>query len=317
LHEHAAAALGGNTWGFVRGGMGMVTGFMADAAREAGVEIRVGSPVERVLVEGGQARGVELSSGEEIGAATVVSNADPKRTLLGLVGSDALDPETASAIEAYRCDGASLKINLAVGELPQIAGTPKGMQDHHRALVQLTLPLAEMDADQADARNGVPATAPHVEFCVPSALDPSLAPEGKHVITLGFRSQPYRLADSNWDAERDRVADRLLAEVGEMIPNLESSIIAREVLTPLDLERTLALTGGHHLHGDMSPDQLGPLRPAPGLGGYATTIGGLYLCGAGTHPGGGVTGANGRNCATRVLRDRQRGFGRGRRDRLQ
>ena len=288
LHEHAAAALGGNTWGFVRGGMGQVTGFMADAAREAGVEIRVGAPVERIVVEGGRATGVELAGGAEIGAATVVSNADPKRTLLGLVGAGELDAPTAEAIQAYRCEGASLKINLAVGELPQIAGTPPGLQDHHRALVQLTMPLATMDADQAGARAGIPAPDPHVELCVPSALDPSLAPEGKHVITLGFRSQPYRLTESDWDTERDRVADRLLANLEPMIPNLGGSIIARQVLTPLDLERTLALTGGHHLHGDMSPDQLGPLRPAPGLSGYRTTIDGLYLCGAGTHPGGGV-----------------------------
>ncbi len=305
LHEHAAAALGGNTWGFVRGGMGRVTEFMADAAREAGVEILTGAPVKRITVEGGRATGVELESDAIIEAATVVSNADPKRTLLGLVGADQLDTSTADAITAYRCEGASLKINLAVGELPQLAGTPPGLQAHHRALVQLTMPLEAMDADQALARSGIPAPDPHVELCVPSALDPSLAPEGKHVITLGFRSQPYTLAESDWDAERDRVADRLLAAIAPMIPNLDGSIIARQVLSPLDLERTLALTGGHHLHGDMSPDQLGPLRPAPGLGGYRTTIDGLYLCGAGTHPGGGVTGANGRNCAARVLRDRR------------
>jgi phytoene dehydrogenase-like protein len=305
LHEHAAAALGGNTWGFVRGGMGQVTELLADAARVAGAEIVTGAPVERITVDAERATGIELAGGIAVRASTVVSNADPKRTLLDLVGRDNLDHATASAIDAYRCDGASLKINLAVGELPQIAGSPPGLQPHHRALIQLTLPLAEMDADQASARNGVPAQAPHVELCVPSALDPTLAPEGKHVITLGFRSQPYRLADSDWDSERERVADRLLAEIGELIPNLDRSIIARQVLTPLDLERTLALTGGHHLHGDMSPDQLGPLRPAPGLGGYATSIDRLYLCGAGTHPGGGVTGANGRNCAVRMLRDRR------------
>jgi phytoene dehydrogenase-like protein len=312
LHEHAAAALGGNVWGFVRGGMGQVTEMLAAAATEAGAEIRTDAPVERILVDGGRTAGVQLVSGEELAAATVVSNADPKRTLLELVGTEQLDPETAAAIEAYRCEGASLKINLAVGELPQIAGTPPGLQSYHRALVQLTMPLATMDADQAGARAGIPAPDPHVEMCVPSALDDTLAPEGKHVITLGFRSQPYRLADSDWDAERDRVADRLLDGLAPMIPNLAGSIIARQVLTPLDLERTLALTGGHHLHGDMSPDQLGPLRPAPGLGGYRTTIDGLYLCGAGTHPGGGVTGANGRNCAVRVLRDRRRVTRRGR-----
>ena len=158
-----------------------------------------------------------------------------------------------------------MKINLAVGELPRIAGTPAGLQSHHRGLVQLTTAAGEdgRRPGRAPARAS-PPRRPHVEICVPSALDPSLAPEGKHVITLGVRSQPYRLAGSDWDAERERVADRLVDELATMIPNLPGSVIARQVLTPLDLERTLALTGGHHLHGDMSPDQLGPLRPVLG-----------------------------------------------------
>jgi len=312
LHEHAAAELGGIAWGFVRGGMGRVTGLLAEAATEAGVEIVTGAPVARITIDGGRATGVELGAGTELAAPLVLSNADPKRTLLGLVGRERLDPRTAAAIDAYRCEGASLKVNLAVGELPRFAGTAAGMQPHHRGLIQVTLPLAEMDLDQEAARRGIPAEAPHVELCVPSALDDSLAPPGRHVVTLGFRSQPYRLAASDWDAERERVADRLISELGDVIPNLPGSVIERQVLTPLDLERTLALTGGHHLHGDMSPDQLGPLRPAIGLGGYRTPVEGLWLCGAGTHPGGGVTGANGRNCAARVLaeaRRRRRPFG--------
>lgn len=306
LHEHAATALGGASWGFVRGGMGTVTALLAEAARRCGAEIFTDEPVERITVDSGRAVGVSLARGGELRARRVVSNADPKRTLLGLVGAEALDPDTAAAIRAYRCEGASLKINLALGEAPRIEGTPAGLQPHHRGLIQLTLPLAEMDADQESARRGVPAEAPHVELCVPTALDPSLAPPGRHVATLGVRSQPYSLAAGDWDAERDRVADRVLAELATMIPNLPGAVIARQVLTPLDLERELALTGGHHLHGDMSPDQLGPLRPAPGLSGYRTSIEGLYLCGAGTHPGGGVTGANGRNCAARVLGDARR-----------
>ena len=306
LHEHAAATLGGQDWGFVRGGMGTVTELLAAAAVEAGAVIATGEPVRRILVEGGRTAGLELAAGGEVAAATVLSNADPKRTLLGLVGRDRLDPDTAAAIDAYRCEGASLKINLALGELPRIAGTPAGERPHHRGLIQFTLALADMDDDQHGSRHGIPATAPHVEMCVPSVLDSTLAPPGRHVATLGFRSQPYSLAGADWDSERDRVADRLLDELAGMIPNLPGAIMDRQVLTPLDLERTLALTGGHHLHGDMSPDQLGPLRPAPGLGGYRTTIAGLYLCGAGTHPGGGVTGADGRNCARRVLSDLRR-----------
>jgi phytoene dehydrogenase-like protein len=305
LHEHAASALGGQTWGFVRGGMGEVTGLLADAAREAGAEIRTEAEVASIEIESGRAAAVRLVSGEAIGAATVLSNADPKRTLLGIVDPGDLPEPLLASIRAYRSDGASMKINLAVGELPRLAGTPAGPQPHHRGLIQLTLPLAEMDRDQAGAREGVPARSPHVELCVPSALDPSLAPAGRHVITLGVRSQPYRIAGTTWDEQRERAADRILEELATMVPNLPGSVIARQVLTPLDLERTLALTGGHHLHGDMSPDQLGPLRPAPGLG-YRTPIEGLYLCGAGTHPGGGVTGANGRNCAARVIADLRR-----------
>ena len=306
LHEHAAATLGGQTWGFVRGGMGQVTTLLGDAAREAGVEILTDAPVRRIVVQGGRVAGVELEAGEVLRAPLVVSNADPKRTLLELVEPADLDERTLASIRAYRCEGASMKINLAVGEPPQIAGTPAGLQPHHSGLIQLTVPLEKMDRDQEEARRGAPAEVPHVELCVPTALDPALAPPGRHVVTLGFRSQPYRLAGGDWDGERERVADRLIEELGSMIPNLPGSVIARQVLTPLDLERTLALTGGHHLHGDMSPDQLGPLRPAIGLGGYRTTLPGLYLCGAGTHPGGGVTGANGRNAAIRVIADRRR-----------
>jgi phytoene dehydrogenase-like protein len=306
LHEHAAAAFGGQAWGFVRGGMGEVTRLLAAAAIEAGAEIRTEAEVEAIELERGRAAGVRLAGGEAIGAATVLSNADPKRTLLGLVDETALDADLRSALGAYRCEGASMKINLAVGELPRIAGTPAGEQEYHRGLTQLTVPLAKMDADQAGAREGIAAESPHVEMLVPSALDDSLAPPGQHVITLGVRSQPYGLTGGGWDHDRERIADRIIDELATMIPNLPGSIIARQVLTPLDLERTLALTGGHHLHGDMSPDQLGPLRPVLGLGGYRTTIPGLYLCGAGTHPGGGVTGANGRNCAGRVLADRRR-----------
>ena len=220
LHEHAAASLGGSPGGSSAAAWAPSPRCSPTPRAEAGAEIVTGAPVERILVEGGRAAGLQLADGAELAATTVVSNADPKRTLLGLVGRDRLDPATAEAIEAYRCDGASLKINLALGELPRIEGTPAGVQPHHRGLVQFTLPLAGMDADQEGARHGIPAPAPHVELCVPSALDPSLAPPGRHVATLGFRSQPYRLAESDWDSERERVADRLLDDLATMIPNL-------------------------------------------------------------------------------------------------
>lgn len=306
LHEAASGGTGGGVgWGFVRGGMGTVTALMADAAREAGAEIRTDAEVARVDVQRDRAIGVVLANGEQVRARRVLSNADPKRTFEQLVEPDVLPSEFLGRIGAYRCEGASMKINLAVAELPRVRGYDDGggVRPYHRGLVQVTKPLAALDADQASARAGIPADHAHMELCVPSVHDPALAPPGRHVVTIGVRSQPYRLADATWDDHRDAVADRVIERLGEVMPNLPGSILHREVLTPLDLERRLALTGGHHLHGDMAPDQLLFLRPVRGFADYRTPIRGLYLCGAGTHPGGGVTGANGRNCAREVLRD--------------
>ncbi|MGH2539711.1 MAG: phytoene desaturase family protein [Actinomycetota bacterium] len=305
LHEAASGGTGGGVgWGFVRGGMGVVTALMADAAREAGAEIRTEAEVDHVDVRNGRAIGVVLSGGEEVRAMRVLSNADPKRTFLRLVEAGELPPDFRARIDAYRCEGASLKMNLAVAELPRIrTDSGAGVKPYHRGLVQVTKPLLDLDHDQALARGGVPADRAHMELCVPSVHDPSLAPEGRHVVTIGVRSQPYHLRDGTWDEHRDAVADRVIAQLGEVFPNLPGSVLHREVLTPLDLERRLALTGGHHLHGDMAPDQLLFLRPVRGWADYRTPIRRLYLCGAGTHPGGGVTGANGRNCAREVLRD--------------
>lgn len=305
LHEAASGGSGGGVgWGFVRGGMGVVTALMADAAREAGAQIRTGAEVARVLTRDDRTTGVALSDGEEIGATRVVSNADPKRTFLGLVGEDRLPPDFVRSIRAYRCEGASMKINLAVAELPRLNGEDGAdVQPYHRGLVQITKPLADLDVDQASARDGLPAESAHMELCVPTVHDPSLTPPGNHVVTIGVRSQPYGLRDEAWDDVKEEVADRAIAHLGTFFPNLPGSVLHRDVLTPLDLERRLALTGGHHLHGDMAPDQLLFLRPVRGYADHRTPIRGLYLCGAGTHPGGGVTGANGRNGAREVLRD--------------
>ena len=255
LHEHAAHSGGGVPWGFVPGGMGTVTGMMADAAREAGADLRPASPVDRIVVEDGRACGVVLESGEELRSRIVLSNADPKRTFLGLCDPADVPEEFARAIDAYRCDGASMKINLAVDRLPEIPGTT-GLSEEHHGLIQLTLPLEGMDRDQESARQGVPAVDSHVELCIPTVHDPSLAPPGHHVITVGARSQPYALAEGTWDDIRESVADRIVQQIGGLLPNVPDSVVHRQVLSPLDLERRLGLTGGHHMHGDMLPDQL-------------------------------------------------------------
>ncbi len=318
LHDHASEAAGGGIrqWGFVRGGIGRLTEAMADSAREAGAEIRTGTAVEQIVVEDGRAAGVALADGSELRAERVLSNADPKTTLLKLVGDSPLPPRFAAALRAYRCEGTSVKINLAVDRLPSAAALDgAGVQPYHRGIMEINPTIAEMDWAQAEARAGRPAADPHIELCIPTVHDPSLAPDGRHVITIDVNSQPYTLAEGGWDAIRDEVADRAVAKLERYFPGLTDSITARQVLTPADLEARLGIWGGHALHGEMSFDQLFNLRPVRDWADYRTPVRDLWLCGAGTHPGGGVTGANGRNCAREVIRDRRRLTSRARRAR--
>jgi len=307
LHDHAAEQAGGGlrTWGFVRDGIGRVTEAMADAAREAGAEVRTGADVARVVIEDGVAGGVELADGSVIAADRVLSNADPLRTFFGLVGEELLPDRFAASLRNYRCEGTSVKINLGVDRLPEVTGMPSGRQPYLGGIMEFGGFIDEMDRAQFEARSGRLGSDPHVEACIPTFHDPSLAPEGRHVVTIDINSQPYTLApgEGTWEEHRDAVADRAIATLEGYMPGLTDSIVARQVLSPLDLENLLGITGGHALHGDMSFDQLFSLRPVRGHADYRTPVENLYLCGAGTHPGGGVSGANGRNCAREVIRD--------------
>jgi phytoene dehydrogenase-like protein len=309
LHDHASGDPSGGIrqWGFVDGGIGRVTAAMADAAREAGATIRTGAEVTAIRSAGGRAVGVTLANGEEIDADVVVSNADPKRTFLSLCDDKVLPEHFVRSVEAFRCEGTSIKINLALDRLPRVVGDRSSeVQPYHRGILEIGPPLDVLDVQQARARQGIPAEGSHVEVCFPTVHDPSLAPAGRHIATIDVNSQPYRLASGSWDAIKDSVADRVISELGELLPDLPGAIQHRQVLSPLDLERVLGMTGGHALHGDMTLDQLFIFRPALHYSDYRTPIDGLYLCGAGTHPGGGVTGANGRNCARAVVTDRRR-----------
>lgn len=310
LHDHVSHDPGGGLrrWGFVRGGIGRVTEAMAEAAREEGAEIRTGVGVQRILTTGSgddvAVAGVELADGTIVSSSLVLSGADPKHTFETLCDASDVPADFLRAIGNFRCEGTSIKINLALDRLPAAAGQAgTGPQPYHRGIFELGPTLDVLDLQQAGARAGIPATGAHIEMCFPTVHDPSLAPEGKHVATVDINSQPYTLADGDWDSLKDGIADRVLTELEGYFPGITGSVLHRQVLSPLDLERLLGLTGGHALHGEMAPDQLFMNRPVRGHADYRTPIAGLYLCGAGTHPGGGVSGANGRNCAREVLRD--------------
>jgi phytoene dehydrogenase-like protein len=310
LHTHVMSEASGEcgNWGFVRGGMGRVPALMAEAAREAGAEIRTNVEVERIVTRGGRAVGVALQGGEEISARVVLSNADPKRTFLGLVDAKELDESFRAAIRSYRCEGTSIRINLAVGELPRFKGIPgDGVQPYHRSVIWIDRNMDELERGAQDMKNGIPTPEPHVEMYIPTVFDPSLAPPGKHIIIMDAVCHPYGLREGSWDEIRDAVADRIIGQLGEYMPNLPGSVLHREILCPLEIERRFYMTGGHHLHGDMGPDQLLFLRPASGLRGYRAPLPGLYLCGSGVHPGGGITGAPGRNCARQLWWDQKMG----------
>jgi phytoene dehydrogenase-like protein len=293
-------------YGHVVGGMGAITEAMAAACRERGAVVRTGAPVARIDVSGARVRGVVLESGEEIRARTVLSNADPKRTFLGLVDEKELPADFRAAVRGIKMAGPCAKVNLVLAEEPRFVGTPPDAAPGQRALFTLVPSLDFAERSYDSAKRGLVPDELWVDCVVASAVDPTLAPPGRHVMTCFVQYVPYRLRTGTWDAERDRLGDRVLATIAEYAPNVTGAVVARQVLTPLDLERTYGLTEGNIFHGDLSLEQLFFMRPVPGWSQYRTPVAGLYLCGAGAHPGGGVTGAPGYNAAHRVLSDVRR-----------
>ncbi len=293
-------------YGHVLGGMGSITQAMASAAREFGARIQTSAPVARIEVRDGRARGVTLEDGTRIDAAVVVSNADPKRTFLGLIEEEALPGEFLAAVRGIKMDGPCAKVNLVLSEEPRVHGMPRGFTASQRSLFTLvpSLEFAERCYDRC--KLGEIPEELWVDCVVASNVDDTLAPPGRHVMTCFVQYVPYRLARGTWDEMREKLGDRVVRKIGEYAPNVPGSVVARQVLTPLDLERTYGLTEGNIFHGDLSLEQLFFLRPVAGFSRYRTPIPGLYLCGAGAHPGGGVTGAPGHNAAREVLRDWKR-----------
>jgi phytoene dehydrogenase-like protein len=308
LFHHVMGETNGarGVWAYVEGGMGRLSEALAAAAREAGAEIRTESPVRRIVVEGGRARGVELEDGSALEAPLVLSGADPHQTFLELVGREALPAEFVRAIEAIDFRSPVVKINLALDRLPHFAGVGReGIAGpEHRGTIHLgARTLDALDTSFAAAESGGLPDVPMIEMTIPSVVDPGLAPAGHHVASLFVQHAPFELTagEGGWDAGRDAFADRVFACIDADAPGFSSSVIHREVLAPPDLERVFALKGGNIFHGAMSLDRLAFLRPVPGWARYTTPVEGLVLCGAGAHPGGGVMGACGRNAALEVL----------------
>jgi phytoene dehydrogenase-like protein len=296
-------------WGYIRGGMGGLTQALARAARDLGVQIRCEAEVTRVLLQDGRVAGVALAGGDEYRAPLVASNADARVTFTCLVDSRALPPEFVDAVARISYESASLKINVALAELPSFRACPgTAPGPPHRGTIHICPDLDYIERAYDDAKYGRPSERPVLECTIPSVVDSTVAPAGKHLMSMFVQYAPYALRESTWDQVAQRFADRCFDVLEEYAPNFRRAVLARQVLTPRDLERTFNLTGGNIFQGAMTPSQLFSLRPVAGYAGYRTPIKGLYLCGAAAHPGGGVMGLPGRNAAREILRARRFGF---------
>ena len=304
LFHHVMGEAGGarGVWGYMRGGMGGVTQALAAAARDLGADIRCDAEVARILVDDDRAVGVALTSGDEFFAPVVASNADARVTFLRLLDRNALPEAFVADIERISYASASLKINVALAELPSFRALPgKEPGPQHRGTIHICPDQDYIERAFDDAKYGRPSAEPVLECTIPSVVDQTVAPPGKHLMSMFVQYAPYELRDGSWDEQREAFADRCFDLLQEYAPNFKGAVIDRQVLTPLDLERVFNLSGGNIFQGAMTPGQLFALRPVPGYARYRTPLKGLYLCGAAAHPGGGVMGTPGLNAAREIL----------------
>ena len=310
LLHHAFGEVNGRRgiWGHAIGGMGAITQAMAKEARAHGVALRVDAPVASVRVDSGRATGLVLTDGTEVAARCVIANVNPKLLYLDLVDSDELEPEFLARIRRWRCASATFRMNVALSELPDFSCLPGTQaQPHHASGIIFAPSLDYMDRAFTDARRQGWASEPIVEMLIPSAVDDTLAPRGAHVASLFCQHFNPLLPDGKtWDDEKERAADLIVDTVNHYAPNFRGSVLGRMILSPLDLERQFGLIGGDIFHGALTLDQLYSARPVLGYADYRSPLRGLYLCGSGAHPGGGVTGLPGHNAAREVLRDFKR-----------
>jgi phytoene dehydrogenase-like protein len=302
LQAAAGDGNGASSTVFVKGGLGALTKALASAARGFGAEIRTGTAVERLLLKEGRVAGVVLSGGEEIEASAVASAVDPQATLLRLLDPVALDPEDAQRARNFRTAGMASKVNLALSGVPRFTAA-SGDDAALRGRIHIGSDIDVLERAFDEAKYGDLSRRPWLDATIPTLTDPALAPAGQHVMSVYVQYTPYRLKAGGWPERAGEVAEAVLATLEDHAPGLRSLVIGQQVLTPWHLETVYGTTGGHPSHGEPSLDQLFLARPFLGFGRYRTPVPGLYLCGAGTHPGGGVTGGPGANAAREILRD--------------
>jgi phytoene dehydrogenase-like protein len=288
---------------FPAGGIGAITLAMAAAAKQAGVEIRTSADVAEIRVKDGVATGIVLASGEEISARSVVSNADPKNTLMRLVDPAHLTPDFLQKIKNYRCMGTVAKINLAISALPEFTALKtKGNGDLLKGRIQISPEIDYLERAFDESKYGNFSRNPYIEITIPSLSDPSLAPAGQHAMSIYMQYAPYKLKDSDWESQRTALGETVVKTIAQYAPNLPQTILSHQIITPKDLEETYGLTGGHIFHGELALDQFFTMRPLLDWARYRTPIEHLYLCGSGTHPGTGLTGGSGANAACEIAK---------------
>jgi phytoene dehydrogenase-like protein len=303
LHHYMGEIDGAfRAWGFAKGGTGAVSEAIASAARAAGAEIRTTAPVTRIVVRDGRARGVVLDNGDEIQARVVISGIDPRQTFFGLVGEAELPDAFAETIRQYKFRGSSGKVNLALSELPDFTCMP-GDGPHLRGAISISPSLEYLERAYDQAKYGAFSERPYLDVVIPSMIDPGMAPPGQHVMSIFVQYAPYALNGGWTDTSRDAFGDAVIDTLAEYAPNLKRAILHRQVITPADIEQITGLTEGNIFQGELALHQLFFLRPAPAWSRYRTPVRGLYMCGSGTHPGGGIMGGSGRLAAIAVLED--------------
>jgi phytoene dehydrogenase-like protein len=304
LHHYMGEIDGAfRAWGFARGGTGAISNAIADAAREAGVEIRTQAAIAKIIVKNGKAKGVVLTSGDEIYAETISSSVDPRLTFNKFIEAEHLPADFLEDINRFKYRGSSGKVNMALDALPNFKAIP-GPGAHLRGAISISPSVEYMERAYDDAKYGNFSRKPYIDMVIPSLTDPSVAPPGKHVLSCFVQYAPYKLRPgSNWDDQKEAFGDTVVNTIAEYAPNIKDIILHKQVITPLDLEREWGLSEGNIFQGELSLEQLFFLRPAPGYARFRTPIQNLYMCGSATHPGGGIMGAPGRLAALEILKD--------------